>query len=136
MLKCETLISGPFANFFKIELAAKNADPNYGICWFRCKESALDTTSGIMTRARERVMDCLHLHRAAYTSAHVSKLTAAAKRPRAFYESADEESEPSHVDAEQLSTALPAAHAIMHRCSELTREHRIQLVFGPDDFNV
>jgi len=33
MLKCECLIAGPFANFFKIELAAKNADPNYGVCW-------------------------------------------------------------------------------------------------------
>jgi hypothetical protein len=27
------LIAGPFANLFKIELAAKNADPNYGVCW-------------------------------------------------------------------------------------------------------
>ena len=50
MLKCEYLIAGPFANFFKIELAAKNADPNYGICWFWCKDSALGITTSWFER--------------------------------------------------------------------------------------
>jgi hypothetical protein len=134
MLKCECLIAGPFANFFKIELAAKNADPNYGVCWFWCKESALDTTASVMARARERVVNSLHLHRAVYTKAHVDKLTAGAKRGRDF--SAEEDSNALLDDAEMLSTALPEAHAIMHKCSELSLEQRVQLVFGPDDASV
>jgi hypothetical protein len=138
MLKCECLIAGPFANFFKIELAAKNADPNYGVCWFWCKESALDTTASVMARARERVVNSLHWHRAAYTTAHMHKLTAAAKRRRGCEEGADEEFEMRlrMQGTEMLSTALPDAHAIMHRCGELTREQRMQLVFGPDDSSV
>jgi hypothetical protein len=136
MLKCECLIAGPFANFFKIELAAKNADPNYGVCWFWCKESALDTTTSVMARARERVVNSLHLHRTAYTTAHMLKLTAAGKRRRGFEGDTDEEFELSLQGAEMLSTALPDAHAIMHRCSELTREQRMRLVFGPDDISV
>ena len=129
MLKCECLIAGPFANFFKIELAAKNADPNYGVCWFWCKESALDTTTSVMARARERVVNSLHLHRAAYTRAHMRRLTGAGKRGRGL----DEEFEVSRDAAAELNTALPDAHAAMRRCSELSREHRMQLVFGPDD---
>jgi hypothetical protein len=136
MLKCECLIAGPFANFFKIELAAKNADPNYGVCWFWCKESALDTTTSVMARARERVVNSLHLHRAAYTTTHMLKLTAAGKRRREFEGGADEEFEMSLQGAAMLSTALPDAHAIMHRCSELSREQRMRLVFGPDDVSV
>jgi hypothetical protein len=136
MLKCECLTAGPFANFFKIELAAKNADPNYGVCWFWCKASALDTTTSVMARARERVVNSLHLHRAVYTKAHVDKLKAGAKRFRDFDGGADEVSNELCDDTEVLSTALPDAHAIMHRCSELSREQRMQLVFGPDDVSV
>jgi len=135
MLKCEYLIAGPFANFFKIELAAKNADPNYGICWFWCKESALDTTTSVMARARERVVNSLHLHRAAYTNAHMAKLTAAVKRSREFEDSTDGAVAASLEDAALLSTALPDAHAIMHMCSELNRQQRMLLVFGPDDIS-
>ena len=133
MLKCEYLIAGPFANFFKIELAAKNADPNYGICWFWCKDSALDTTTSVMARARERVVNCLHLHRAAYTMAHMAKLTAAVKRSREFEESADGAAATLQEDAVLLSTALPDAHAIMHKCSALNRQQRMLLVLGPDE---
>ena len=136
MLKCECLVAGPFANFFKIELAAKNADPNYGICWFWCKESALDTTTSVMARARERVVNSLYLHRAAYTKAHMQKLTVAAKRRREFEGGTDEEFEVSIEGAEMLSSALPDAQAIMHRCSELSKEQRMQLVFGPDDISI
>jgi hypothetical protein len=136
MLKCECLLAGSFANFFKIELAAKNADPNYGVCWFWCKESALDTTASVMARARERVVNSLHLHRAVYTKAHMDKLTAGAKRLRKDQEGAEDNWDVSLDAAKMLSTALPDAHAIMHKCSEMTREQRIQLVFGPDDVGV
>jgi hypothetical protein len=133
MLKCECLIAGPFANFFKIELAAKNADPNYGVCWFWCKESALDTTTSVMARARERVVNSLHLHRAVYTRTHMGRLTGAGKRGRGLENASGEEFEVSCAAAAELITALPDANAIMRRCSELSREQRMQLVFGPDD---
>jgi hypothetical protein len=136
MLKCECLIAGPFANFFKIELAAKNADPNYGVCWFWCKDSALDTTATVMARARERVVNSLHLHRAIYTKAHMDKLTAGAKRQRESDGAVEEIWDASLDGAKMLSTALPEAHAMMHKCSEMTRERRMQLVFGPDDVSV
>ena len=52
-----------------LDLKCANADPNYGLVWFECRQASTDTAQMILARARARLINDIHAHQGVYTTA-------------------------------------------------------------------
>lgn len=72
-LRCQMLLYGPGAHSGLLEQLCVNADPNYGMLWFACKQHAHDGPRDVFAHARRVLQADLFRHRALYARAMLGR---------------------------------------------------------------